>query len=124
MPAPKQFRPVCITPLKTRSKKAVAGDSSGYPWLVVTVKDRLTREAYKVNAPDIEAYVDQAAQERGLAEVLHYPWWYRDLPKDQHRAPKTEAQLLTLERARQRKAEIQRESMEPYDPQAMERALA
>ena len=109
MPAPARFRPVCTTLRKHRPKRDL-------PTLMVTVRDRLIREALKSPEHDdltldqIEQMVDQAPPiytTSGTVIPLDYPWWYGGLAKDRPVTPATEAQLAALARARQRKSERQ-----------------
>lgn len=97
MPAPKPFKLVHTDPAKRRSRQ-------GYPWRMETVKDRLIREAFKASAPDIDAFIQEAAISQDLTDVLDYPWWYGCLAIDRQKAPRTEAQLAVLAKAREQRS--------------------
>lgn len=108
MPAPARFRPVCTTLRKQRPKRDL-------PTLMVTVRDRLIREALKAPENDdltleqVEQLIDQAPPSfttNGSVIPRDYPWWWGGLTKDRVKTPATEAQREALARARQRKAEI------------------
>ncbi len=115
MPAPARFRPVCTTPRKHRPKRDL-------PTLMVTVRDRLIREALKspeyddLTLDQIEQMVDHSPiyTTSGTVIPLDYPWWYGGLAKDRPTSPVTEAQREALAKARQKKQAIKDEIEKPY----------
>ena len=102
MPAPRPHRPVRCTRLSEAQ--------DGYPRTMTTVRDRLIREAFTSHtALEISEFVSQAAQERGLADKLEYPWWYGVLPKDQPATPISDRKREALAHARECKAKLRDE---------------
>lgn len=65
-------------------------------------------------------YIGMTREEVGLwvreRITVVMPWWYGHLPGDKPKRPATEAQLRAIEKARQRKRQIQQETDAPYVP--------
>jgi hypothetical protein len=80
------------------------------------ITDGLHSAAFEGMEPaEVSAFVN--AKIDGL--VVVFPWWFGRLRGDAPRKPASVAQRLALERARQRKVEIQVEAERPYVREAM-----
>lgn len=130
MPVSARFKPIDLSPRKRRhrgrpTRAALANKNTQRNGLKAQVsqatRDRLINEAlvspacWGMSLVEVSAYINPKLD----ALLTTYPWWYGHLAKDQPCKPMTDGQRQALEKARQRKArqrkaDIQREVDTPY----------